>query len=456
MKKKKKKEDLNNNITKYNDYIWKPNYNLSLNKDKTNSWFNIEYYEDNNILVNENVTNKINFPKGKNSELCKCEYVTLKLSLKQQKIMDRWMMAYNHMYNNTLKYIKTYYIEKNELLLNYKTLRTYHLKNIRDKLIKESQHPSFKIDTTIKTHIMDGAIRLACSNYKSALTNFKEGNIKHFRIRYWKMRKPFNILDIETCYFKQNTLCPKIFGKIEAFKDKKIFNLSEIGTKYKSECKLLYNRNDNSYKLYIPEKISPINIDHSKKIIILDPGLRTFMTGLSENEVIKIGTNSTEKILSYMKKIDKINVNKNNITNPNTKSEKKIINRCHTKIKNCIKDLHWKSISYLTNKYKCILIGDLSVKGITNNENSVLSSQSKRIGYYLSFYKYRERLKYKCQTKNCKYLEVDESYTSKTCSCCGYYKENLNGSKIYKCDNCNTILDRDINGCRGIYLKSFK
>ena len=450
MKKKKKKEDFNNDIIKYNNYIWKPFYDLSLNEEKTNSWFNINSYEDNNINISENINKYIKFPKEKTGELYKCFYVTLKFSFKQQQIIKRWMMAYTHMYNSTLKYIKTKYIETKELNLNYKDLRTNHLKNIRDELIKGSQHPSFNIDTTIKTHIMDGAIRLACSNYKSALTNLKEGNIKHFRIRYWKISRPFNILDIEACYFKQNTLCPKIFGKIQAFKDGEIFDLGNIGTKYNSECKLLYDRRNNNYRLYIPEKINSINVDNTKKIIVLDPGIRTFMTGLSENEVIKIGTTTKDKLTPYIKKIDKIK------RNNNTKSEKKIINRCYNKIKNCITDLHWKSIAYLTNKYECILIGDLSVKGITNRKKSVLKNQSKRIGYHLSFYKFRERLKYKCDIKNCKYLEVDESYTSRTCSCCGNYKDNLNGAKIYYCDKCDLIIDRDINGCRNIYFKSLK
>ena len=449
MKKKKKKGSLEYNITNYNDFIWIPDHSLSLNDKITNSWFDIKYYENNNS-INNKLTKYINFPKDKSSELCKCFYVTLKLNHKQQLIMKKWMMAYTHMYNNTLKFIKNQYSEKKELILNYKILRTYHLKTIRDELINGSQIPSFNYDTKIKTHIMDGAIRLACSNYKSSLSNYKEGNIKKFRIRYWKFRRPFNILDIEPQYISQNTLCPKIFGKIEAFKDGQLFDLGNIGTKYKSECKLLYDNRNNSYRLYIPEKINKIDIEHTKELVILDPGLRTFMTGLSENEVLKIGNNTTEKIVPYMKKIDKIN------RKDNTKSEKKIIDRCYTKIKNFIIDLHWKSISYLTDTYKCILIGDLSVKGITNNDTSVLNSKSKRIGYYLSFYKYRERLKYKCQVKNCKYLEVDESYTSKTCSCCGNYKEDLKGAKIYECKNCNVVLDRDINGCRGIYFKSLK
>jgi transposase len=41
-------------------------------------------------------------------------------------------------------------------------------------------------------------------------------------------------------------------------------------------------------------------------------------------------------------------------------------------------------------------------------------------------------------------------------SLCGNIKENLGGNKIYECDNCLAIMDRDINGARNIYIKSIK
>lgn len=48
---------------------------------------------------------------------------------------------------------------------------------------------------------------------------------------------------------------------------------------------------------------------------------------------------------------------------------------------------------------------------------------------------------------------VDESYTSKTCGRCGNLNNKLGGNKIYKCTNCNLVIDRDINGARNILLK---
>lgn len=48
---------------------------------------------------------------------------------------------------------------------------------------------------------------------------------------------------------------------------------------------------------------------------------------------------------------------------------------------------------------------------------------------------------------------MKEDYTSKTCGNCGYIKNNLGANKIFECDKCKKIFDRDINGARNIYLK---
>ena len=180
----------------------------------------------------------------------------------------------------------------------------------------------------------------------------------------------------------------------------------------------------------------------------MDPGIRTFMTGLSENEVIKIGNNCQSKIKKLLKKTDRLEAYKVQ----NKKNRKQLCNT-RFKLKNLISDMHWKSINFLTKNYKTILIGDLSVKGITNKKNSVLNKMTKRIGMALSFYTYKLRLKYKCYVNNCIYTEVNEKYTSKMCSNCSRYNENLGSNKIYNCSGCKIILDRDVNGCRGICLK---
>jgi IS605 OrfB family transposase len=437
--------NLKNKICKNNYKLWQPSIECELKNKKTDSWFGIDVFENSET---KNETLKFKEVENKKEELYfKCIQVILKFNEEQKLIIHRWFNSYILMYNATLRIIKTRYAQNEKTILNYKQLRTYHMKSIRDEIIAKSQLPIQK-NTKIKTHILDTAIQLACANYKSALTNLRRGHIRHFRIRYWKIIKDYNILGIEPSYFRQGSLCPKIFGDIECYYNDEKFDLKQIGSVYKSECKILYERKTNKYTLLVPEKVAVNNIVHKKEFISLDPGIRTFMTGLSENEIIKIGDNCQNKIKHLLKKIDRLEAYKIQ----NKKIRKHLFNT-RFKLKNLITDMHWKSINFLTNNYKTILIGDLSVKGITNKKTSKLIKMTKRIGMALSFYTYRQRLKYKCNINNCIYSEVNEKFTSKMCSNCSYYKEDLGSDKIYNCSKCKTVLDRDINGCRGICLK---
>jgi putative transposase len=97
----------------------------------------------------------------------------------------------------------------------------------------------------------------------------------------------------------------------------------------------------------------------------------------------------------------------------------------------------------------------MSAKGIVSKESKTLNDLMKVACLQTRFFDFRLRLKYKCSATNTQFKLVDEFYTSKTCSCCGSYNNNLGGNKIYKCINCNKSIDRDINGCRNIYMKQY-
>ena len=457
MKKKKKYNynndnefiKLNNNINKYNNSVWLPNDNIEYTSLKTNSCFEILKKNNNDNQFN-NIKLKTN--NKTNTIIYKCLKVELKLNEYQKNIINRWFKAYIIMYNETLRYIKLRNINNEPLILDFKQLRTYHLKETRDLIIEKSQYPNNPKNTKIKTHILDKAIQLACSNYKSALSNLKNKNIKYFRIRYWKINKDSYNLAIEPSYFTKSSLCYNILGKVNAYYNNELFDLNLIKTKYKSECKLIYSKNTNKYELFVPEKIQLNNNDliEKKQFISLDPGIRTFVTGLSNNDCIKININN-KKIETILKKIDNIKKYK-----PNNKYTRKTISIKTRKIQNLVNELHWKSIDYLTKNYKTIIIGDMSVKKIVNNKNSNISKMTKRLAYTLSFFKFKERLKYKCILNNCNYLEVNERYTSKMCSNCSAYNETLGSNKIFNCDKCNITIDRDLNGSRNICFKCLK
>jgi IS605 OrfB family transposase len=435
-------ELLKNKINENSCFLWIPEKDKVIyDKINTNSWFNFNYYK-NNELPDDTIL-KFDSSNLINSEDIKNTKIYIDFNKEQKNIIKRWFYSYVLMYNETLKFIKN---NKN-VKINYKTIRTYHLKEIRNKIIKNSQHPFIKKDTTIKTHILDTAIKLACANYKSALTNLKRGNIKHFRIRYWKFNKTNFLLEIEPSYFKNGILCPKILGNINYYTDvkhKQKYELKEIN----NAVKLMHDKLTDNYYLFIPEKVNKKDIDFKKDFISLDPGLRTFMTGISNNEVLEIGTNINDKITSLI-------IRKNKILKKKIKEciKRKIEKRLNNKIRNLVTDLHWKTINFLTNNYKTILVGDMSSKSIINNKTSTLSKVNKQLANALSFYKFREKLQYKSSIKNNNYIKVNECYTSKTCSNCSFIKKDLGSNKIFNCNNCNLKQDRDVNASRNICLK---
>ena len=89
------------------------------------------------------------------------------------------------------------------------------------------------------------------------------------------------------------------------------------------------------------------------------------------------------------------------------------------------------------------------------NETNI-RKQLKRISTELRLYKLTQKLQYKAKTYGIKYKSIDEYGTSKMCSYCGSYDKNLGSSKIYNCQECKKIIDRDHNSARNFILRNLQ
>jgi len=152
--------------------------------------------------------------------------------MEQRKILLESFDAYRLMFNETNRYIKERFFNKEKTILSFKILRTKYLKNFKDELLKKYR---------VYSHTLDGAIKLACSSYKSCLTNMKNGNIKKFRVRYLKQSKDSHIIDIEKTYIKQKSIFVQYIEG--AMKNNKNIDYSFI----KCDCKIHYNKNKNRF-----------------------------------------------------------------------------------------------------------------------------------------------------------------------------------------------------------------
>ena len=470
----------------------------------TNSWFDIKK------SYSETHHNNIKFKKDKlEKEIIKCIKYDMILTDTHKKILNKWFDVSTKMYNETLTYIrKNFEFTKNEITRNtlnmhekdnqYKlselqkilTINNFNnvnyckfiskrinritnyinninndindsrnyfneifikkqLKTIKAKLIEESQIENNNNDTRIYAHILDEASGQLISNIKSARTNLLKGNITRFRLKYWNLNRPSKTIDIEKELIKNNEICPLRLNTEE--KIKYMYNKKEVIPNITKGIKINYNSILNKYTLLVPISEEPIiNNNKTGNMICLDPGLRTFMTGITENSSIKIGCKVNNYIGNYIRRIKKIKNNKN-ISYHIKKKNERLINR---KIKNKIDDLHWKSANYLVKNYNYILLGDMSAKSIVSNYNSILTPISKEACLRTNYYGFSQRLQFKCKQNNVTFKIVNESYTSKICSNCGNINEELGASIVYNCKDCNLNIDRDINGARNIYIKN--
>lgn len=341
--------------------------------------------------------------------------------------------------------------------LNYKYLRTYALKDKRNAIMNKYIHANNE-STQIKAHIIDCVIKFACASFKTAVTNFIDGHIKKFRIRPLKHDRKKKVMEIETSFVKNGIICNDPLGKIK-MKFCTRGKLIDYDLRPTKAIKIHYDSENNIYSIFEPLNAKAINTENVQEssFIGLDPGIRTFMTGLSNSEAIKFdlvsrniiqGDKFVNLIEDELKKIDKINATE---IDQHTKNKR---NRKHyRRISNIVDEMHWKVINYLVKNYKKIYIGKLNIQEIISKDG-VLTEMTKRIGQYLKHYQFRQRLENKCKIAKTICVVVDERFTSKTCSNCGNYKGDLGGNKEYNCRNCRKLIDRDINGCRCILLKN--
>lgn len=433
----------------------------------TFSWFNIDK------ILAKNTTSPVitNVDKLDNANL-KMMNVKMILTDTHKLILNSWFKASTLIYNKTLQYIRENFtftkkeINKSILLNHIDNSNFYNKIYIRNQMIKikkdiqkeftliinkdQTKHKKKNLKCLIDIHTLDKTIFQLVTNIKSAKTNMMLNNIKRFRLKFWKYTRPSQTMEFEKTKFANGIFCKSIFGQLEDIKylyNNKEYKITEIN----HDFKINHNLITGDYYLYIPVPTVESNVKKRKNIIVLDPGLRTMMTGLNESETLNIGSNINEIIKQDIIKINKI---KENELIPK-KIKKKIELRINKKIKNKVDDLHWKIINYLTKNYKTIFLGNMSAKSIVSNNTSILSNEMKTACLRTRYFDFRLRLKYKCKITNTNFKLVDEYYTSKTCSLCCNYNDKLKGEKIYHCLSCNKKIDRDINACRNIYMRQY-
>lgn len=307
----------------------------------------------------------------------------------------------------------------------------------------------------VHTRLPRGVAKKLTQNLNSIITNFKNGNITKFDIKH-KSRKHSNT---EFVMF-EDAKFPALIREIKSqywFTDvngrKQRSSLSELFKQTKSRgVEITYDKRTDKYFFSYPvdydffpnqdrrNENQGASSSNSERTIVIDPGVRKFGVGYDPlGKIVVFGEGANKELIRLLLRLDK----EENI------GKKKLYWK---KIHDLTEELHWKIISYLTDNYDIIMMPEFRISGMVKGKK--ISRQTRRLLYIFRHYSFIQKLKVKVQVHNKKLYLVDESYTSKTCTNCGFLKKNLGSSEVYECEPCGVRLDRDVNGSRNIYIKN--
>jgi putative transposase len=114
--------------------------------------------------------------------------------------------------------------------------------------------------------------------------------------------------------------------------------------------------------------------------------------------------------------------------------------RAHLRVANIRKNALHQATTYLTKTKSAIMLEDLNVSGMMQNHH--LAQAIADVGIS----EFRRQLVYKGQWYGCDVFLADQFFPStKRCSQCGHEKTVSLAERVYCCDHCGQVLDRDLN-----------
>lgn len=445
---------------------------FSIPMELNSSWFNVttmrsqmtsspkiyfpSYSHSVPVLMEEEATNPKKKRKKGEGKVIRSRKVAVKLSKGDPDLLKRMFGCHRWIYNEILK--KSNHKDfPRKITLDVKSLYRKILtaeKEFREKTPWLSEYPSYGRQSAIDEFF---------KNLQTNKMRTKNKWIKHFTMKQKSKRDDTQIIKFEHYTFDGSKfIIPDgKRGTLEFIPRKSGVKGLNPHEKIRREITLQRQRDGRFYIIITEDRNQQFK--GTSGVVALDPGGATFQTtyddfGLS----VKIGDWKDSKILNILEKADSYQKTIDDFkTKEDLKKKRSLLiqklrqrfQRCHKSVKSKVSEIHNKTINWLTSNYRMILLPQFNSKQMVASED--LHHKAKRQLMTWSHYKFKEKLIDKVQeTKDCILRIVNESFTSKTCGNCGYIKEKLGSSRIFKCYSCFHTCDRDVNGARNIWMRS--
>ena len=121
----------------------------------------------------------------------------------------------------------------------------------------------------------------------------------------------------------------------------------------------------------------------------------------------------------------------------------------HSRIANLRNNTLHHITTYLSKNHAKVVIEDLNVSGMMANHKLAKAIAD------CGFYEFRRQLEYKCRKFGSELEIISRWYpSSKTCSSCGNIQDMPLKERVFDCQNCDTVIDRDLNAALNLRNQS--
>ena len=194
-----------------------------------------------------------------------------------------------------------------------------------------------------------------------------------------------------------------------------------------------------------------------KRVIALDPGVRTFMTGYDPHGVaFEFGRQDIGRIYRLCHAVDDLQSrwSQKGVDHHRRWRMRRAGARIRTKIRHLVDDLHCKLVKFLVRRYTVVLLPKFATSQMLRKGQRRIRSKTARAMATWSHDRFQQRLLNKMREYPwCKVVIVNEAWTSKTCGRCGWIHQQLGGNKVFRCGRCHLECDRDLHAARNILLR---
>jgi len=358
------------------------------------------------------------------STVKKSKKIKICLSPTQKNLIKRWVGTSRFVFNETVKYL-----QQPDTKANWKAIKTEIIHSL----------PSWSKE--IPYQIKSIAIKDACTAVRDAKKKYKKtGKINKVKFRSRRNK-------IQSCYIPKS-----------AVTDKGIYH-TKLGTIRYTEklpekigdCRLVCHLGV-TY-LSLPHKVLRQTTENQGRVVALDPGVRSFMTLFAEDRFGWLGQHDIGRIQRLCYYLDDLISRSSKVNAKKRYRMRKAADKIRFKIKNLVDELHHQTARFLVDNFDIILLPTFETSQMTIRKGRKIRSKTVRQMLTLSHYRFKQFLKHKAFETGKLVLDVNEAYTSKTVSWTGEIIQNLGGRKKIK-SNDGRVMDRDLNGGRGIFLRS--